>query len=243
MTDLPTSLGRRVFGNALRALFWLLCVPLTHFAFGSVRVMSWAHAALPSMPSERLQWLLQIASYAVPLACFLVSMRRAWKAVVATGIGDPTQPDRRADWLHSLGWLQFEQLVESHFANQGYRIALLHSLPSVPARVSAVDANGAILLIHYTEWKTNELGFEIVRAFADEIAARSLQGGVLLTFGKLTRAAATFASSHKIEVISGDRLKEVLRSSEWDTSRFKESRFGTSNGFGNSHLPKPPNSR
>lgn len=175
---------------------------------------------------------LSIAPYGLAATCAAISTWFALKALSLLGAGATDRNGETAQWIRRLGWLQFEQLVDAHFTHHGLRTVLLRGSAQLPPRLSVIDASGATLLIHYAEWKTVEIGYEIVQAFVDEIAARSAQGGQLLTFGRLTRGAASLASTHHIEVVCGERLIQRLRASGWDASRFRES--GASTGFGNS---------
>ena len=214
------------------SLLWLV-LALPSYWFGGWFVDEWRMHALAQQPRAALQQtLLAIAPFVLPAVCALASVWFAIRAlaVLATGVND--RNDDEDQWVRGLGWLQFEQLVEGHFTRRGLRTVLLRGGPGFPPRLSVVDGSGATTLVHYAEWKTVDLGYEIVQAFADEVAERSAHSGQLLTFGRLTRGAASLAATHKIEVVSGDKLIRMLRVSGWDSSRFRES--GTSTGFGNS---------
>ena len=219
------------------SLIWLV-LALPSYWVGVWLVAEWRlHAFALQTPAALPQALLAIMPFALPVVCAAASV---WFAIRALAVLAAGVNDRNADedqWIRRLGWLQFEQLVESHFAHRGVRTVLLRGLPAFPPRLSVIDASGATTLVHYAEWKTVDVGYEIVQAFVDEIAARSAQSGQLLTFGRLTRGAAALAATHKLEVVSGDKLIRMLRASGWDSSRFRES--GTSTGFGNSGSADP----
>lgn len=233
--NLQPGMVRRMVRCGLWSLIWFL------FALLSPWVWAWfvggleSHADRPQTSTGLLRLMLTIAPYALLSAGAVISVWFAFKAVAAMVSGAPVRRGDEAEWIRRLGWLQFEQLVESHFSHQGLRTALLQGLPAFPPRLAVIDGSGATMLVHYTEWKTVEVGYEIVKRFADEIAARSAQSGQLLTFGRLTSGAASLASTNNIEAVCGDRLTSMLRSSGWDASRFRESGTGASTGFGNSH--------
>lgn len=219
------------------SLIWLVLALPSYWAGGWL-VDEWRLLGLASPTHAALsQTFAAIVPLAPPVVCALASVWFAIRAlaVLATGVNDRNGDEDR--WVRSLGWLQFEQLVEGHFTHRGLRTVLLRGLPHSPPRLSVVDASGATTLIHYAEWKTVDVGYEIVQAFVDEIAERSAQSGQLLTFGRLTRGAASLAATHKLDVVSGDKLIRMLRASGWDSSRFRES--GASTGFGNSRSADP----
>lgn len=227
---------RRAFRRALWAMIWMMAAPLVYWA----GVM-----ALGAAQGRGVRWFgafrevsstLAMMPIALAVLCGVVSLWCAFSAWGALGSGATTQADDEADWVRRLGWLQFEQLVEHHFIQRGMRVALLRDMPAFRARLSVVDAHGATLLIHYADWKSNELGSDVVQGLANEIVTRSADSGVLLTFGRVTRAAASLAAESNIEIVSGKQLVRILRSSGWDSSRFKES--GGSTGFGVSRSPE-----
>jgi Restriction endonuclease len=235
---------RRMFRYASWSLVWLFLAALAY----------WERAALVGVLRSRLDWLskpmelqqqvLAIAPFALPVVCGAASLWYAVKGMGATGSIAAVRGAEDADWVRRLGWLQFEQLVESHFAHRGMHVALLRGSSKFPARLSLVDSTGAIALIHYSEWKSVEIGYDVVNGFCGEIVARSAQSGVLLTFGRLTRGALSLASAQNIEVVSGAKLTRMLRSSGWDASRFRESASaGASTGFDNSRSSDSTHSR
>jgi hypothetical protein len=227
---------RRAFRRALWAMIWLMAVPLVYwagvFALGAAqgRGVRWP------FPFQGAASSLAMAPIALAALCCMVSLWCAFSALAAMASGAATQTDDAADWVRRLGWLQFEQLVENHFIQRGMRVALLRDMPAFRARLSVIDANGATLLIHYADWKSNEIGSDAVQGFANEIETRSADSGVLLTFGRVTRAATALAHENNIEIVSGKQLARILRSSGWDSSRFKES--GGSTGFAVTRTPE-----
>ena len=230
----PSGKGRRAIREASWALLWLLAAPLVFWAGSSARGALQAFTNLSPNQAEWLPRLLTVLAYGLPMACVGMSARFALKTLGAAGSGTTARAKDEADWIDRLSWLQFEQLVESHFANRGLRIALLRGVSGLQGRLAAIDGAGVVVLIHFSEWKVTELEYEVVKRLVDDMAARSAGAGVLLTFGHLTRAASALASKNNIEVVNGEKLTRMLRSSGWDSSRFRESGSGTSSGFGNS---------
>jgi Restriction endonuclease len=227
--------ARRVVRCGLWSVVWLLLAPVSYGLWVWFVAVGHSRASAPLLLQRLPPGALLLAPYALPLVCVAVSAGFGWKALVLLGSAQVGRNGDEDEWVRRLGWLQFEQLVESHFAHRGMSTVLLRGQPGLPPRLSAVSAGGAITLIHYTEWKTVDVGYAVVQSLVNEIAARSAQSGHLLTFGRLTRGAASLASAHNIEVIWGEKLIRMLRASGWDSSRFRES--GASTGFGNSRSP------
>ncbi len=232
--SLPSGPIWRQLRHAVFALVWLALGVLVYMARAELVNVLRRHAEALALPVESQPWALAAAPYLLAGACGLMAAWQAAKVRAATGAPAAARGAEEADWIRRLGWLQFEQLVESHFTHRGLRTVLLRGLPGFPARTATIDGSGAVQVIHCTEWKSEEIGYEIVNAFVSEISAHSAQGGVLLTFGRLTRGALTLAADKNIEVVAGIKLTRMLRSSGWESSRLES---GASTGFGNTRTP------
>lgn len=238
--SLPTGPIWRQLRHAAFALAWLVLAVLAYVARAELVDVLRSHAEGLAISAEPRRWALAAAPYVLPFACGLMAAWQLAKVRAATGVPAAARGAKEADWIRRLGWLQFEQLVESHFTHRGLRTVLLRGLPDSPPRLAMIDGAGTIQVIHCTEWKSEEIGYEIVNAFVNEISAHSAQGGVLLTFGHLTRGASTLAADKNIEVVSGIKLTRMLRASGWESSRLES---GASTGFGNSRTSDTRHSR
>jgi len=232
--SLPSGPIWRQLRHSAFALVWLVLAVLACWLQAELGAAMLSHADGLSMPAELRRRLFAAAPYALALVCGAMAAWHVARVRSAAGAPLAARGAEEADWIRRLGWLQFEQLVESHFTHRGVRTVLLRGLPGCPPRLAMIDGGGAIQVIHCTEWKSEEIGYVIVNAFVNEIAARSAQGGVLLTFGRLTRGASTLAADKNIEVVSGIKLTRMLRASGWESSRLES---GASTGFGNTRTP------
>ena len=232
--SLPSGPIWRQLRHAALALLWLVAALLASALHTELTELLRWHAEGLAMPAGLRRWAFDAAPYLLTIVCCSMAAWQLAKVRAASGAPAAARGAEEADWIRRLGWLQFEQLVESHFTHRGLRAVLLRGLPGRPPRTAMVDGAGAIQVIHCTEWKSEEIGYEIVNAFVSEIAAHSAQGGVLLTFGRLTRGASTLAADKNIEVVSGIKLTRMLRASGWESSRLES---GPSTGFGNTRTP------
>lgn len=232
--SLPSGPIWRQLRHAALALLWLVAAVLAFVLHKPLADALRTHAGGLAMPAGMQRWAFDAAVYGLTIVCASMAAWQLAKVRAASGAPAAARGAEEAAWIRRLGWLQFEQLVESHFTHRGLRTVLLRGLPGSPPRLAMMDGGGAIQVIHCTEWKSEEIGYEIVNAFAGEISAREAQGGVLLTFGRLTRGASTLAADKNIEVVSGIKLTRMLRASGWESSRLES---GPSTGFGNTRTP------
>ena len=238
--SLPSGPIWRQLRHAALALLWLLVAVFASALHTELADVLRLHADGLETLGGSWQWVLTAAPYGLTIVGGLMAAWHVAKVRAASGAPSAARGAEEADWIRRLGWLQFEQLVESHFTHRGLRTVLLRGLPGCPPRTAMIDGSGAVQVIHCTEWKSEEIGYEIVNAFVDELSARSAQGGVLLTFGRLTRGASTLAAAKNIEIVSGIKLTRMLRSSGWESSRLES---GASTGFGNTRTPESRDGR
>lgn len=238
--SLPSGPLWRQLRHAMMALLWLVAAVLAWMLHTELSEALRAKADGLAMLDWARRWAFDAAPYVLAIVFFSMAAWQLAKVRAASGAPAAARSAEEADWIRRLGWMQFEQLVESHFTHRGLRTVLLRGLAGRPPRTGMVDGAGAVQVIHCTEWKSEEIGYEIVNAFVSEIAAHSAQGGVLLTFGRLTRGASTLAADKNIEVVSGIKLTRMLRASGWESSRLES---GGSTGFGNSRSSDSRHSR
>ena len=238
--SMPSGPIWRQLRHAALALLWLVAAVLAFVLHKELADALRMRTEGLAVPAGVRAWVFDAAAHLLTIACTTMAAWQVAKVRAASGAPAAARGAEEADWIRRLGWLQFEQLVESHFTHRGLRTVLLRGLPGCPPRLAMIDGGGAIQVIHCTEWKSQEIGSEIVNAFAGEIAAHSAQGGVLLTFGRLTRGASTLAADKNIEVVSGIKLTRMLRASGWESSRLES---GPSTGFGNTRTSDTRHSR
>ena len=88
--------------------------------------------------------------------------------------------------LKCLEWRRFEDLCEAYFEAQG--------------------SDGAALLVQCRPWSAHGVGIKPVRVLHAAMASANVPEGVLVTSGKFTQEARTFADKEKISLIDGAEL-------------------------------------
>jgi restriction system protein len=92
--------------------------------------------------------------------------------------------------LKRLEWRRFEQLCAAYF--------------------EAAGAGSASAVVHCKPWDAYRVGIKPVRELHGAMAAAGAAGGVLVTPGKFTQEAETFAAKENIQLIDGTGLLAKL---------------------------------
>lgn len=118
---------------------------------------------------------------------------------------------RDLESLRALGWQQFEWMVGEAYRRQGY--AVEESL--------AGGADGGIdlilrkdnktTLVQCKRWKTQSVGAPIIREQFGLLTHHNANKVIVVTSGRFTREAVSFAESKPIELVDGPALLALVR--------------------------------
>jgi len=128
----------------------------------------------------------------------------AWRQLRAPSAG------RVASTLEAVGalsWREFSNALEAAFRRDGYAVT---RLPGGQADFELVKA-GRTSLVGCKRWKAASTGVEPLRELQQAREAREAQEGIYVAVGGFTDNARRFAAQHRIRVIHGAELAQLLR--------------------------------
>lgn len=218
--------GGRFLNDSLAAaakLPWWLGVGLAGFSF-----VSWHWVArafqnpatamdLADFSSAAIQSgvhsFASIAQFVLPIvfslgaAASFIKRRRA-----ARLLGDAAADPAAA--VSSMGWRDFERLICEAFRREGYRVDERGgSGPDGGIDLIATKAKRRIL-IQCKHWNTQQVGVSVVRELNGVVAAKRVDGGVVVTSGTFTKEASALARIAQIRLIDGHALEQMFRSAQ-----------------------------
>ena len=114
--------------------------------------------------------------------------------------------------LKHLEWRRFEELCAAYFEALGFTARVLQSGAGGGAdlALSAAGSDSASILVHCKPWDAYRVGIKPLRELHGAMAAAGVAEGVLVTSGRFTQEAVTFAAKQNIELIDGASLLEKL---------------------------------
>src|SRR5687767_13924553 len=86
-------------------------------------------------------------------------------------------------------------------------------------------------LVQCKQWRAFKVGVTVVRELYDVMAARGAAGGFVVTSGRFTEEAISFASGRNVTLVDGSKLHGLLR----------QAKAGIHHGLG--HAPAAPPAR
>ncbi len=120
--------------------------------------------------------------------------------------------NRTKESIRSLGWEEFEELIEAHYRRLGFGVRREPGGgPDGGVDVRLSKAGGETYLVQCKQWRSRRVGVKVVRELFGVVAAEAATGGLVVTAGSFTREAEEFAKRVALELVDGDRLQDMMR--------------------------------
>jgi restriction system protein len=183
-----------------------------HSFFGSVRPLD-----ATQIPSA---WdgLVNGLSIAILVVCIvaaalsLLAAGSASKRPARAARTPPSDSDRNAE--PRMTWGQFEMLAVEAFRRRGFQITERGSSGDDGSRNLELRRGQQRFLAHCKAWRMVEVDIGAVRELYSMIIVTKAQGGFVITSGRFTMEARTFAAGRQLQLIDGQTLREMLRDDE-----------------------------
>ena len=192
--------------------------PILYVLLHQVSAIQFTSTAQPGQVGALLiQTVLKTAAgfgqYILPLLCLAGAGMSAWRQRNRQNLVADVAQSRASDALDGMSWRQFEMLVGEGFRLQGYRVAGTGG--GADGGVDLVlTKGGEKFLVQCKQWRALKVGVDIVRELYGVMAARGATGGFVVTSGRFTHDAMSFASGRNVSLVDGPQLHELLRQAQ-----------------------------
>jgi restriction system protein len=153
--------------------------------------------------------------YVVPLMCLAAAGVSAWRRKVRQDLVNEVAQSPASDALDGMSWREFELLVGEGFRLQGYQVVETGGGGAdggVDLVLTRPGRNGTEkFLVQCKQWRALKVGVDVVRELYGVMAARGATGGFVVTSGRFTDEALSFASGRNVTLVDGTRLLGHLR--------------------------------
>ena len=159
--------------------------------------------------------LASAGQYILPVICLAAAGMSAWRRKVRQGLATDVAQSRASDVLDGMSWREFEQLVGEGFRLQGYRVVETGGA-GADGGVDLVltrpgKSGGEKFLVQCKQWRALKVGVDVVRELYGVMAARGATGGLVVTSGRFTDEAVSFASGRNVTLVDGPKLVNLIR--------------------------------
>lgn len=114
--------------------------------------------------------------------------------------------------LQQTPWKQFEFLVAEAFRRQGYGVEYSLRRGADGGVDLVLHKNGRMSLVQCKQWKVSSVSVSIVREMFGLLTAENADEAVIVTSGRFTSDAESFASGKPIRLIDGPQLLALVQS-------------------------------
>jgi restriction system protein len=139
----------------------------------------------------------------------------AFMVLASTGVGAARRwfDARRFDSgvkINDLTWDQFEGYLAEYFRRRGASVVYRGGAGADGGVDLVLDDVSGRRVVQAKHWKTRRVGVVPLRALWGVIGDEKAQGAVFVTSGTFTREATEFAEGKRLELIDGNRLRQLL---------------------------------
>ncbi len=148
--------------------------------------------------------------YIVPLVCLVGAALSAWRRSRRRKLARDVTENRAAGALQGMSWREFEMLVGEAFRMKGFRV---HETGGggPDGGVDLVLRKGSeTFIVQCKQWMAFKVGVDVVRQLYGVMAARGAAGGFVVTSGRFTDEARSFAEGRNVTLVDGSRLGRML---------------------------------
>jgi len=131
---------------------------------------------------------------------FLNAKRKAKQLDIQSGIAS----------IRHLHWRQFEELVAEAFRRQGYQVSE-GSYGADGGIDITLRKNDELVLVQCKQWKAQKVGVNVIREMFGLLNAHHANRIIVVTSGRFTQEAISFAHNKPIELINGDALLVLIQ--------------------------------
>lgn len=155
--------------------------------------------------------LAMAGQYIVPILCLAAAAvsvaRRRKRSSLVMNVAEGRAPDV----LEGMSWQDFERLVGEAFRLQGYEVTEQGGGGPDGGVDLVLRKDREKFLVQCKQWKAFKVGVQVVRELYGVMAAQGAAGGFVVTSGKFTEEAKSFASGRNVQLVDGPKLFGMIQ--------------------------------
>ena len=152
-----------------------------------------------------------VLQYILPAILLIGAGVSAWRRRERNLLAADAAKSPAADVLDGMSWQQFEKLVGEAFRLQGYSVSETGGGGADGGVDLALKKGGEKFLVQCKQWRAFKVGVDVVRELYGVMAAKGATGGFVVTSGRYTAEATSFASGRNVRLIDGPQLHAMLK--------------------------------
>ena len=190
----------------------VLSYPLLHGIATQQTVATGQPGTITSVALQSvLKGLAAVGQAIVPLICLAGAGVSAWRRRTRQQLVLDVAQSQASDALDGMTWREFEWLVGEGFRLRGYRVVESGGGGPDGGVDLVLTQGGEKFLVQCKQWRALKVGVDVVRELYGVMAARGATGSFVVTSGRFTADASTFASGRNITLLDGPALVGLIK--------------------------------
>jgi restriction system protein len=158
--------------------------------------------------------LATAGQYALPMIFLAGAGLSAWRQRERGQLVESVTAGKAADVLDGMSWQQLERLIGEAFRLQGYRVMETGGGGADGGVDLVLNKNGEKHLVQCKQWRAFKVGVDVVRELYGVMAAKGAAGGFVVTSGRFTDEAKSFAEGRNVRLVDGSKLHGMIRQAQ-----------------------------
>jgi restriction system protein len=158
--------------------------------------------------------LATAGQYVLPMIFLVGAGLSAWRQRERRQLVENVTGGKAADVLDGMTWRQFERLVGEAFRLQGYRVMETGGGGADGGVDLVLNKDGEKHLVQCKQWRAFKVGVDVVRELYGVMAAKGAAGGFVVTSGRFTEEAMSFAEGRNVRLVDGPQLHGMIRQAQ-----------------------------
>ena len=158
--------------------------------------------------------LANVGQYALPVLLLGGASMSAINRRKRSGLVRDIARSNAADALDGMSWQEFELLVGEAFRLQGYAVSETGGAGADGGVDLVLRKGNDKFLVQCKQWKAFKVPVQPVRELYGVMTARGAAGGFVVTSGRFTEDAVSFAGGGKLTLIDGPKLLDLIRQAQ-----------------------------
>jgi len=164
-----------------------------------------------------------VGQYVLPILCLAGAGMSAWRRQERKQLVVDVAQSKASDSLDGMSWREFEMLVGEGFRLQGYQVVETGGGGpdgGIDLVLTRPSKNGSEkFLVQCKQWRAFKVGVDVIRELYGVMAAKGATGGFVVTSGRFTEDAVSFASGRNVTLVDGPKLHGLLRQAKAGVER------------------------
>lgn len=155
--------------------------------------------------------LALFGQYIFPAAFLIGSFVSAVNGSRRKKLVENVERSKSSSVINEMSWSEFESLVGEVFRRKGYSVIETGGGGADGGVDLVLKKGNETFLVQCKQWRAYSVSVNIVRELYGVMAARGAAGGFVVTSGRFTENAKTFAAGRNIELLDGPVLEAMIK--------------------------------